>query len=148
MLSENSWNLITCPGKANLILDSVLSNKCLERILLVPSFLGRQQLNSETSRLCRRSFAFPKKMSLPFLERFVGSNVNTRLSKIPRTENPCNVCKVYLPTKQKVWKAFQGRILLVSSVFSRQQLNSETSRLRKRSFPFPKEWAYRFRKVS
>ena len=41
-----------------------------------------------------------------------------------------------------------GRILLVPSVFSRQQLNSETSRLRRRSFPFQKEWAYRFRKVS
>ena len=41
-----------------------------------------------------------------------------------------------------------GRILLVPSVFSRQQLNSETSRLRRRSFPFPKEWAYRFSKVS
>ena len=31
-----------------------------------------------------------------------------------------------------------GRILLVRSVFSRRQLNSETSRLCKRSFPFPK----------
>ena len=39
-----------------------------------------------------------------------------------------------------------GRILLVPSVFSRQQLNSETSRLRRRSFPFPKEWACRFRR--
>ena len=35
-----------------------------------------------------------------------------------------------------------GCILLVPSVFSRKQLNSETSRLRRRSFPFPKEWAY------
>ena len=43
---------------------------------------------------------------------------------------------------------YQVRILLVSSVFSRQQLNSETSRLRRRSFSFPKEWAYRFRNVS
>ena len=31
-----------------------------------------------------------------------------------------------------------GRILLVPYVFSRKQLNSETSRLRRRSFPFPK----------
>ena len=34
-----------------------------------------------------------------------------------------------------------------TSVFSRQQLNSEVSRLRRRSFPFPKEWVCRFRKV-
>ena len=41
-----------------------------------------------------------------------------------------------------------GRIVLVPSVFSRQQLNSENSEIRRRSFPFPKEWAHRFRKVS
>ena len=39
-----------------------------------------------------------------------------------------------------------GRILLVPYVFSRKQLNSETSKLRRWSFPFPKEWVYWFRR--
>ena len=43
-----------------------------------------------------------------------------------------------------------GRIPLVLSVFGRQQLNSETSRHCRRSFPLPKEWATvfeRFRRL-
>ena len=46
----------------------------LGRILLEPSVFGRQQLNSEVSRPCRRSFSIPNRMSLLFLEVFVGSN--------------------------------------------------------------------------
>ena len=39
---------------------------------------------------------------------------------------------------------YQGCILLVPSVFGRQQLNSKMTRLCRRSFPFPKEQLYRF----
>ena len=59
-------------------------------------------------------------------------------------KNPCN------PIQNTIWKnpcMLLGHILLVPSVFTGQKLNSETSGLCRRSFPFSKEWAYRFCKV-